>query len=141
METLSYCQLMERCLAAEARVVELTAENVGMKEAMESEKRICATWRKTAESTSEKLEKTQQRIIRLEKDNQKLCAANVTLNARAELVESWLEEMESRTVKMPQRHSMLLRKDFNEDYHTEMAYKVNEVQAALTEAGIKWEVE
>lgn len=27
METLSYCQLMERCLAAEARVVELAAEN------------------------------------------------------------------------------------------------------------------
>ena len=32
METLSYCQLMERMLAAEARVVELAAENVGMKE-------------------------------------------------------------------------------------------------------------
>ena len=32
MEALSYCQLMERCLAAEARVVELTAENVGMKD-------------------------------------------------------------------------------------------------------------
>ncbi|HBV3039049.1 TPA: ead/Ea22-like family protein [Klebsiella pneumoniae] len=28
-------------------------------EALESEKRICATWRKTAESTSEKLEKAQ----------------------------------------------------------------------------------
>lgn len=32
MEALSYCQLMERCLAAEARVVELVAENVGLKE-------------------------------------------------------------------------------------------------------------
>lgn len=32
MEALSYCQLMERCLAAEARVVELAAENVGLKE-------------------------------------------------------------------------------------------------------------
>ena len=31
MEALSYCQLMERCLAAEARVVELTAENVALK--------------------------------------------------------------------------------------------------------------
>nr|DAK83464.1 MAG TPA: hypothetical protein [Caudoviricetes sp.] len=31
METLSYCQLMERCLAAEARVVELAAENVVLK--------------------------------------------------------------------------------------------------------------
>lgn len=34
-------------------------------EALESEKRICATWRKTAKSTGEKLEKAQQRIIEL----------------------------------------------------------------------------
>lgn len=33
MEALSYCQLMERCLAAEARVVELAAENVALKAA------------------------------------------------------------------------------------------------------------
>lgn len=33
--------------------------NVELVEALESEKRICATWRKTAESTSEKLEKAQ----------------------------------------------------------------------------------
>ena len=31
MEALSYCQWMERCLAAEARVVELAAENVAPK--------------------------------------------------------------------------------------------------------------
>lgn len=31
METLSYCQLMERCLAAEARVVELGARTVPVK--------------------------------------------------------------------------------------------------------------
>lgn len=35
MEALSYCQLMERCLAAEARVVELTAENVTIREQSE----------------------------------------------------------------------------------------------------------
>lgn len=40
MEALSYCQLMERMLAAEARVVELTAENVGMKEAIPQLKNI-----------------------------------------------------------------------------------------------------
>lgn len=34
METLSYCQLMEHMLAAEARVVELAAENVGLKNAI-----------------------------------------------------------------------------------------------------------
>lgn len=31
METLSYCQLMERCLAAEARVVELESRTVTVK--------------------------------------------------------------------------------------------------------------
>lgn len=36
MEALSYCQLMERCLAAEARVVELTAENVVMREIIDA---------------------------------------------------------------------------------------------------------
>lgn len=31
METLSYCQLMERCLAAEARVAELESRTIAMK--------------------------------------------------------------------------------------------------------------
>lgn len=35
MEALSYCQLMERCLTAEARVVELAAENVAIREQSE----------------------------------------------------------------------------------------------------------
>ncbi|HFT2748702.1 ead/Ea22-like family protein [Klebsiella quasipneumoniae] len=35
------------------------AETMGLVEALESEKRICATWRKTAKSTGEKLEKAQ----------------------------------------------------------------------------------
>lgn len=52
-----------------------------------------------------------------------------------------IAELESRTVKLPQRHSMLLREDFNEDYHTEMAYKADEVQASLAAAGIKVEAE
>ncbi|EIX9196219.1 hypothetical protein MLE62_005278, partial [Klebsiella pneumoniae] len=42
------------------------AETMELVEALESEKRICATWRKTAESTGEKLEKVQQRITQLE---------------------------------------------------------------------------
>lgn len=49
--------------------------------------------------------------------------------------------LESRTVKLPKRHSMLLREDFNEDYHTEMAYKADEVHASLAAAGIKVEAE
>ncbi|HBQ0884172.1 TPA: ead/Ea22-like family protein [Klebsiella pneumoniae] len=41
------------------------ANILALVEALESEKRICATWRKTAKSTGEKLEKAQQRIIEL----------------------------------------------------------------------------
>ena len=41
-------------------------------EALESEKRICATWRKTAEANSEKLEKAQQHIAELESRTVKL---------------------------------------------------------------------
>ncbi|GKN42905.1 hypothetical protein NUBL22003_07400 [Klebsiella pneumoniae] len=52
-----------------------------------------------------------------------------------------IAELESRAVKLPKRHSMLLREDFNEDYHTEMAYKADEVQASLAAAGIKVEAE
>ena len=32
METLSYCQLMERCLAAETKCAALAAENAALKE-------------------------------------------------------------------------------------------------------------
>lgn len=39
-------------------------------EALASEKRICATWRKTAEANSEKLEKAQQRNAELEAQNE-----------------------------------------------------------------------
>ncbi|EOM7116877.1 MULTISPECIES: ead/Ea22-like family protein [Klebsiella pneumoniae complex] len=49
----------------------------------------------------EALEKAQQRIAELEEAEQKLCAANITLDARAELAERQLAEMESRTVKLP----------------------------------------
>lgn len=46
----------------------------------------------------EALEKAQQRIAELEEAEQKLCAANVTLDARAEFAERRLAELESRTV-------------------------------------------
>ncbi|MEP9920584.1 hypothetical protein [Klebsiella sp. GN_Kp190] len=46
----------------------------------------------------ELIEKQAKRIAELEDAEQKLCAANVTLDARAELAERRLAEMESRTV-------------------------------------------
>ena len=52
----------------------------------------------------EALEKAQQRIAELEEAEHKLCAANTTLDARAELAERQLAELESRTVtvKLPE---------------------------------------
>ncbi|MCQ0741413.1 ead/Ea22-like family protein [Klebsiella pneumoniae] len=51
-----------------------------------------------------------------------------------------IAELESRTVKLPQRHITQFRKGFN-GYHNEMAYKADEVQASLAAAGIKVEAE
>lgn len=56
-------------------------------------------------------------------------------------IKALLSSLESRTVKLPKRHSMLLREDFNEDYHTKMAYKADEVHVSLAAAGIKVEAE
>uniref|UniRef100_UPI0018E3E0FF ead/Ea22-like family protein n=1 Tax=Klebsiella variicola TaxID=244366 RepID=UPI0018E3E0FF len=51
--------------------------NVELVEALASEKRICATWRKTAEANSEKLEKAQQQMTesenRVRKQNRHIC--------------------------------------------------------------------
>ncbi|EKK0328169.1 ead/Ea22-like family protein [Klebsiella pneumoniae] len=82
-----------------------------------------------------------QRIAELENYAE---AEAVGADKVAENAVYWMKrckELESRTVKLPQRHSMLLREDFNEDYHTEMAYKADEVQASLSAAGIKVEAE
>ncbi|EPJ4074619.1 hypothetical protein WJA05_002716 [Klebsiella pneumoniae] len=50
-----------------------------------------------------KRKEAEQRIAELEEAEQKLCAANITLDARAELAERQLAELESRTVtvKLP----------------------------------------
>ncbi|HGF5942154.1 TPA: hypothetical protein ACF3HK_002056 [Klebsiella pneumoniae] len=156
-------------------------------EALESEKRICATWRKTAEANSEKLEKSEktsearreaigrahnmfvrerdranaaeEALDKAQQVDEELCkllppgveymdppdGGDVTpLEGVRRMVADYrqrIAELESRTVKLPQRHSMLLREGFNEDYHTEMAFKADEVQASLAAAGIKVETE
>lgn len=170
------------------------AETLELVEALESEKRICATWRKTAKSTGEKLEKAQtinaaaEKLVRCKgryhsEQNYRSLAALFGVNTpdlppleheyvhyadaaeieiaalRKRIAElecqlksaenneidarCHIADLESRavTVKLPQRHSMLLREDFNEDYHTEMAYKADEVNASLAAAVIKVEAE
>ena len=68
-------------------IVKDPANVIELVEALESEKRICATWRKTAETNSETLEKAQQRIGKLEKKitdhkrmNQEMAKAMLTPN-------------------------------------------------------------
>ena len=102
---LSLLDKLEKCRDREIRWLALSDEKskiiTDQEEALAAEKRICATWRKTAEANSEKLEKAQQRIAELEEAEQKLCAANVTLDARAELAERQrIAELESRTVSV-----------------------------------------
>ncbi|EPZ0123795.1 ead/Ea22-like family protein [Klebsiella pneumoniae] len=99
------------------------ANILALVEALESEKRICATWRKTAESTGEKLEKAQQLIAELELRLK--TAENNEIDARCHIA-----ELESRTVKIP-----YLPDDCD---RTEAHYKY---QAALRDAGIKVEAE
>ncbi|HCQ8441157.1 TPA: hypothetical protein OME29_000660 [Klebsiella oxytoca] len=81
-----------------------------------------------------------ERIAELEEVEQKLCAANVTLDARAELAERRLAEMESRTVTVkPMRPGHITVG--GEKLGIYMRDEVDEFLAALTAAGIKWEAE
>lgn len=158
------------------------AETLELVEALESEKRICATWRKTAKSTGEKLEKAQQvdeelckllppgveymdppdggdvtplegvrrmvadyrqRIAELEEAEQQLCAANVTLDARAELAERQLAELESSTVTVENLQESAYRAGLTAGWNLGLANNndgFNKCLAAHT-AGIKVEAE
>ncbi len=117
-------------------------------EALESEKRICATWRKTAEANSEKLEKAQQRIGKLEKKltdhkrmNQEMAKAMLTPNdsdaAGTEIaaLRQRIAELEPCTVKLPEPFK-LAKSSSGLTY-----YYADEVDAELTAAGIKVEAE
>ncbi|EMC2598199.1 ead/Ea22-like family protein [Klebsiella pneumoniae] len=113
--------------------------NVELVEALESEKRICATWRKTAEANSEKLEKAQQQMTesenRVRKQNRHICELfddNTALRQR-------IAELESRTVKLPD-----LRQIVSGDRYvwSDGVYNYSQdVKVALAAAGIKVEAE
>ena len=65
------------------------AAGAEMIEALESEKRICATWRKTATAISEKLEKTQQCITELKSHTVKLPKIRRVKLVSGEYVNGW----------------------------------------------------
>ncbi|HBW9943438.1 TPA: hypothetical protein MFX66_26380, partial [Klebsiella pneumoniae] len=112
--------------------------NVELVEALESEKRICATWRKTAEANSEKLEKAQQQMTesenRVRKQNRHICELfddNTALRQR-------IAGLEARTVKLPD-----LRQIVSGDRYvwSDGVYNYSQdVKVALAAAGIKVEV-
>ncbi len=138
------------------------AETMELVEALESDKRICATWRKTAEANSEKLEKAQQQMTesenRVRKQNRHICELfddNTALRQR-------IAKLESRTVKLPKPHAHLIWIQAGhapDDYWDDVAvshsekdrccdgserypvYARWEIEGMLTAAGIKWEAE
>lgn len=72
-------------------------------EALESENRICATWRKTAEANSEKLEKAQAKadVYDMLRDDYGLREKGVGLADFVDWQANRIADLESRTVKLP----------------------------------------
>ena len=145
------------------------AETMELVEALESEKRICATWRKKAKSTGEKLEKAQtinaaaEKLVRCKdryhsEQNYRSLAAlfgvttpdlppleheNVHYADAAEMeiaaLRQRIAELESRTVKLPD-----LRQIVSGDRYvwSDGVYNYSQdVKVALAAAGIKVEAE
>ncbi|HHH8640746.1 TPA: ead/Ea22-like family protein [Klebsiella pneumoniae] len=143
------------------------AETLELVEALESEKRICATWRKTAKSTGEKLEKAQtinaaaEKLVRCKgryhsEQNYRALAAlfgvktpdlppleheNVHYADAAEMeiaaLRQRIAELESRTVKLPPTF-WYEHDDFSRDVPV---LDKRLVKKMLREAGIKVEAE
>ncbi|OVT89984.1 hypothetical protein BME01_06250 [Klebsiella pneumoniae] len=145
------------------------AETLELVEALESEKRICATWRKTAKSTGEKLEKAQtinaaaEKLVRCKgryhsEQNYRSLAALFGVNTpdlpplehenvhyadaaemEIEALRQRIAELESRTVKLPD-----LRQIVSGDRYvwSDGVYNYSQdVKVVLAAAGIKVEAE
>lgn len=170
MEALSYCQLMERCLAAEARVVELAAENA-LRQKFEawvmSQIRISKStleglrtadgyrnttlsgtdynrmwncWKAAGAELVEALEKAWQRIAELE--------SGKVGNALLERENHHVEVVGKLTERIAELESRTVKlPDSNNErfwgYGAEFEIKLYDscVFHALTTADIKWEVE
>lgn len=119
------------------------ANVLALVEALESEKRICATWRKTAEANSEKLEKAQQQMTesenRVRKQNRHICELfddNTALRQRIAELESRLEsadKLQDSAFRSGLQHGFSLgQTDDQKGYEQSMA-------AYSPDAAIKWE--
>lgn len=125
------------------------AETMELVEALESEKRICATWRKTAKSTGEKLEKAQtinaaaEKLVRCKgryhsEQNYRALAALFGVNT-PDLPPL---DSESRTVTVKQYDEFqICHYGATEDYAKGYIDCQNNFFKWLTAAGIKLEAE
>ena len=112
-------------------VVLKEAEALALVEALEKAQRHANLTEAERQAYLGLISKRDERIAEQEEAEQKLCAANVTLDARAKLAERQLAELESRTVKLPGW--------FVKDAIA--VYDRDEIEEALAAAGIKVEAE
>ncbi len=124
------------------------AETMELVEALESEKRICATWRKTAEANSEKLEKAQQQMTesenRVRKQNRHICELfddNTALRQRIAKLESRTVNVKLPTTIEPTAFSPWVAKAFYQFHKDTVKSCFAVFSDACAAAGIKVEAE
>ncbi|OFC64181.1 hypothetical protein BB937_28235 [Klebsiella pneumoniae] len=103
-ETAHIARYLKATIARQTFKELMTPDNIlALVEALESEKRICATWRKTAEANSEKLEKAQAKadVYDMLRDDYGLREKGVGLTDFVDWQAKRIAELESRTVKLP----------------------------------------
>lgn len=117
------------------------AETMELVEALESEIRICATWRKTAKSTGEKLEKAQG----MEAYWKTQCRG---ITDHCEELQARIAELESRTITFklpftpePSAFAPWVAKAFYQFHKDTVKSCVEAFSDACAAAGIKVEVE
>ncbi|HHI3978346.1 TPA: ead/Ea22-like family protein [Escherichia coli] len=127
----------------------------GQKNAENNARYIAAFNPEVVQALLDERERNQQYIKRRDQENEDIAltvgklrveleAAKSKLNEQREYYEGVIAdgskriaELEEREILLPERSSMLHRKDFHDDYQTVMAYKVSEVIAAIRAAGIR----
>ncbi|WP_227522144.1 hypothetical protein [Klebsiella aerogenes] len=110
-------------------------------EALEKAQQLATQQGNIACALFDEITAQRQRIAVLEEAEQQLCAANVTLDARAELAERQLAELESRTVtvKLPDLRQVVSGGRYV--WSDGVFNYSQDVKAELTAKGIKWEAE
>lgn len=122
-----------------------TRDLMALVEALESEKRICATWRKTAEANSEKLEKAQAKadVYDMLRDDYGLREKGVGLADFVDWQANRIAELESRTVTVENLQESAYRAGLTAGWNLGLANNNDGFNKCLAahRAGIKVEAE